>query len=412
VTRLRGKLDEEAFRRSVASVVLRHDALRTRIVLSDGAPVQEIDEGVDWQLRIEDLTTSPKHDRGAQLNWWIENIVLSPIDLAKGPLFEARLLRVQDEEHVLIVAMEHIIADMWSLDVFFRDVLKAYAEARQGREPSLSRMPIQFSDYAFWQRNQQGAWLEEHGPYWKDRLSGCGRLRFPLDDGRPDELGAGWAIAPVELDGSLTTELRDWCRTRRTTLVMSIFTAYIALVLRWCNVLDAVVRFESNGRFNPQVAETIGYFTAPLFLRVRLHEHDSLDVLLDQVTIEYCKVLEHADSSYLEAHVPRPDFTRNTAFNWIPRLSGQEGLSPESANTGLTFEAVPFENPRLKRLERDTEPFAMFFENDAHIEGGIWFPADRFSTSTMQRFGRHFATMVRALVRSPGQPVNEILLSR
>src|SRR5262249_7763103 len=156
----------------------------------------------------------------------------------------------------------------------------------------------QFVDYAGRQRAEHSQWLDEHVGYWRDRLGGCRRLRFPEECDAQAPVRSGWGIVPLRIGGDLRRLLNQWSKSQRTTLVISVFTAYIALVLRWCGTSEAVFQFQSDGR-DPETVNTIGCFTSVLYLRVALHEEDRFADLLQRVTQEYCSAYEHADSAYL-----------------------------------------------------------------------------------------------------------------
>lgn len=448
-TRLLGRLNIDALRKAVAELVRTQDALRTRFVIYDGVPMQQIAESGDWDLKVDDLTTVSGTRLESEMSRRIEQVIRHPIDVTVGPLFEVRLLRLTENENVLIVALEHIIADMWSLNLFLRDLFIGYAQVLKGYGFSLPKVSVQFADFAVWQRSHQAAWHAKHGAYWKERLSGCGRLGFPNDADKP--VGAaptGWAMVPVQVGGALSAELREWCRLRRSTTVMGIFTAYVALVMRWCNVSDTVIRFEGNGRISQRIENTIGYFTAPLYLRIALFEDDRFDDLLNRIKDEYCMALEHADSSYLEAQLPRPEFTRNTAFNWVSRGAKTGPSELDGTTDEIACSPFPFSNPFLSDLERDTEPFILFGEDAMHtlaqsgepgsgsghltgtlneviqsresaahsdpergIVAGVYFLRSRLSIATMERFARNFVTFAEALVRNPHRRVKDIALS-
>lgn len=415
VQRLAGPLDIEATRRTIAAIIHRHDSLRTRIILHGGIPMQEIANSVEWTLDIQDLTTAAASGHELEINRQIEQIVMEPINVSIGPLFAVKLLRLSPSDHILIVAMEHIISDMWSINLFMRDFLRGYAQATRSGTVAFAKLPMEFSDYASWQKSQKTNWLKRHSPYWEDCLRSCHRLRFPDDPPPPHCLTqnnrSGWTIATIPVEGALHTRLQQWCREQRTTVVMSIFTAYVALVLRWCRAAETLIRFETNGRVDPKLADTIGYFTSPLYIRVSLTENDTVADLLRRVTQAYCSAHEHADFSYIESREPRPDFTRNTAFNWIPSLADHDTENTLNADA-LKLLPFDFENPRLQRLERDTEPFAVFFAQRDRIDGGIWFPLDRFSRATMEMFSKHLRAFVDELIKHPGQRVLDLALDR
>jgi hypothetical protein len=409
-TRLQGRLNITALRMSLAEVVRHHEALRTRIVMCNGAPAQEILPTVDCELKVEDLTTLSERFQKVEINRIIEYLILKPIDVAVAPLFVVRLLRLCQDEHVLIVAMEHMISDAFSLGILLRDLFTAYIQAVKGNPISLPPVQVQFSDYAVWQRSAQTSWIEKHGKYWNERLKGFQRLRFPVDDFLPTSPCLGWGGVRLQIDESLKAELSQWCRLRQTTLVMGVFTAYVGLLLRWCNVSEALIQYQTDGRFSPKLLNTIGYFASVLYLRIKLLESDRFVDLLNQVINEFFKAYEHADSSYVEAQIPRPDFTRNSSFNWVPQSQQAESLEFVGSENAIVTSAVSFENSMLRNVERDTEPMVLLYDADRGVAGSIYFPQNRFSAATIERFGRNFQKFIGTLLRQPEGRVTAIPL--
>lgn len=408
-TRLRGRLNIDALQQSIAEIVRRHDALRTRIVVCDGIPEQEIAESGDCELEVDDLTAVSERCREVEVKRLIEQLILEPIDITVGPLFGIRLLKLRDDEHVLIVALEHIISDGFSLNILARELSAAYVQALRGRAFSLPTIPMQLADYAVWQRKAQKSWIEKHGAYWNERLAGCQRLRFPEDGSSPTDTHLGWGTVPLRIGRGLKEELREWCRLRQTTVVMSVFAAYVGLVLRWCNVPEAVFQYQSDGRFSSKIENTIGFFASALYLRIALREDDNFVDLMNRATEEYCKAHEHADFCYMTAQVPRPEFTRNTTFNWLPRGSFKADFSDlDGSEDAITCSPIRFAHPMVRNYEMDGEPCVLFLDADDEIVGDVYFPLDRFSVDTMERFGRNFPVFIRALLRQPEERVNDI----
>lgn len=409
-TRLRGRLDVDALQKSVAEIVRRHDALRARIVVLDGVPMQEIAGSGGYELRVDDLTALSERFREVEVKRLIEELILEPIDVAVGPLLGVRLLRLHDDEHVLILAMEHMISDAFSMGILLRDLFTAYTQALRGRAYSLPAISIQFAEYASRQRSTQRSWIEKHGTYWNEHLARCQRLRFPEDRSLQTASRLGWGTAPFQIGRSLKAELRDWCRLRRTTLVMSVFTAFVGLVLRWCNTSESVIRYQSDGRISPEIENTIGFFASVLYLRIALREDDSFVDLMNRVTEEYCKAYEHADFCYMAAQVPRPGFTRNTVFNWIPQGSKVDFSDLDGSEDAFICSPIPFAHPMLKKLELDHEPGILLYDTDEEVVGYVYFPLNRFSTDTMERFACAFLKFIEALLRRPESRVKDIIL--
>lgn len=400
-TRIEGRLGIELLEQSLREVVRRHAALRTLIVEREGTPVQEISSSADVVLEIKDLAHLPPRAREPAVLKEIEELVLEPIDIASGPLFGVRLVRVGAREHVLVLAMEHIISDGYSMKILLRDLWAAYSRAARGLAFSLPPVPIQFADYAVMQERTLPLWLEKHGPHMREHLAGCGRLGFPSGDTAPLASKRGWSIVPFEIDRELRSQLAEWSRQRRTTLAMSVFTAYVAVTLRWCEASEAVFQFQGDGRVDAKLEDTIGFLASVLYLRMELLESDSFATLLQRIVEEYCRAYDHLDHSYLEAQVPRPEVTRNTVFNWIPRASTLSLPELEGTEHALDCSLVQFPNPILKTLDRDNEPCVVFYDGGEQVNGAVYFPANRYAPDMMERFVASFLLFVRGLLRQP-----------
>jgi NRPS condensation-like uncharacterized protein len=416
VRRIHGELHIAALRQALAEVVARQGALRTTFVASEGEPVQKVDTSAGVELQLEDLTTFPEDQRLVEARRQISETIAEPIDICKGPLCAVRLLKIGPTDHILLVAMEHIIADMWSLSLLLKDLHCAYDRISSGRPLELPEPAVQFAPYAARQRDQEVLWLSQNGDYWRERLTASERLCFPADPDHHDD-DKGWGMVPVRIDANLCSRLRQWCRSKHITLPMAVFAAYSALVLEWCGRSEGVIRFEGNGR-SAAVANTIGYFTAPLFVQLRLRKQETFAQWVEQVQHAYYEALERADNSYFEAQNPRPAFTRNPSFNWVPESGSEVDSTSEQATRWTDF---AFENPLLARIERDAEPYILFGEEalstltsdatrldgdarkagEGELRGGVYFPRSRFSQRYMSRFSENLARVVRAMLEGP-----------
>jgi hypothetical protein len=415
--RLQGPLRSETLRSSLAELARRHEALRTRIAIrDDGTPFQEIlpptQDGLHTpQVAFDfaDLTDRPEPTRDTEIKHLIDALLLEPVDVRVGPLTAVRLLKVDEQQHILIVAMGHMISDGVSLNVFIRDLLFTCQQTQHGASPALPRIRAQYGDYAVWQRDSLPHLLERHAWYWREHLGSCGRSRFPEDPALTPPGGPGWASVPVRIDRDFKRELTNWCRMRGTTLVMAALTAYVALVLRWCNVDDTVFQYQSDGRGGlSSVQNTIGFFASELYLRIRLQESDTFLDVLTRVMDEYCEAHEHSDFSFLATRSPRPGFTRNTAFNWLPRETHTP--APTHSEGEIRASTLLFEHPMLRTFEADHEPGILLTEVADQIVGEISFPRSRFSAATMERFARNFLAFLRTLTRHPENRVKDVVL--
>jgi hypothetical protein len=334
---------------------------------------------------------------------------MAAVDPASGPLWSVDILRFTETEHVMIVAMEHSISDAFSLGILLRHLLSAYSQRSSGRQVLLPKVPLQFWKLAIQQRDSLGSWLATHGEYWTRRLSGCERVRLS-DRGTGSSSTTGWGAVSFRVAGSLKKSLQEWARRNRTTLPICVFTAYVALVMRWCKKDDIVVLYQSDGRNTPEVENTIGYLAFPLYLRVESRPSDRFIDLARHLIDEYCTAYLHADRSYLETRSPRPSFTRNTCFNWIS--TGSSGGLPDvlTGDGSLRIEEIPFEHPMLSALERDTEPSVLLHETGEDISGELLFSLASLSEETMRRFSRNFIAFLTALSKSSDVPIGDVTL--
>jgi amino acid adenylation domain-containing protein len=406
VTKLLGPLDRDVFQRSSLRVVDRHEALRLHIVVHNGAPMQAVGDRANASIEQVDARSIPEEGWDREIARIIEAVILEPIEVTRGPLFAVRLVRLNDRHHVLVLAAEHIISDASSLRLFLRDLATDYAYRSSGRESKLAGIAVQFREYALRQHNNEDEWLQLHADHWRRTVTGHGRMRFPPDLKPSTVPASGWASAPVHIGREVKAELEQWCRSNGTSLIMVVFTVYSALVARWCECYDGIIQFMGNSRVAPYAEDTFGFFAAPLHVNIELRPSDTFSDLLKRTTESYCDAYEHADFSYLEAQLPRPEFTRNTVFNWIPQLaqsaSSGEALSP------LTYSQMHFELPFLKLLERDGEPLLVLYDTTEGATGGMYYARNQFSAQTMERFIRNFLMLVEVSTREPLRPLREI----
>lgn len=402
-TRLFGNLKIGSLYASLAAVIQHHAALRTRIVVNGSVLMQEVCQYDRPTLPLLDIAWMPERDRKEEGQNQIRQLILEPIDPSADSLVAVKLLRVGVDEHVLIVAMEHMISDAFSMTIFIRDLFLGYEQAASGLPIALPDASIQFGTYAVSQQDGLASWISKHGNYFERRFNDCQRTRFPSEISTPFPLECGWETAAVSMDLGLKAKLQEWSRRKRTTLVMAVFTAYVALVLRWCRVTDAVFLYQIDNRDSPRVQNSIGYFASVLYLRIQVRADDTFEDLLDQITQEYCRAHEHADASYAESLVPRPAYTRNTCFNWVPVV---EESHPRSAQSGsLRREDVSFDHPMLKKMTRDTEPIMLLYDTKDGIVGGLLYPNDRYTNPQMSGFVGSFMRAIEVMLHAPESKV-------
>ncbi|HEX2081286.1 MAG TPA: condensation domain-containing protein, partial [Longimicrobium sp.] len=295
--RLGGALDEAALERSLREIVRRHEALRTVFAEVDGSPVQVIAPFDGFALPVEDLSGLGETDREAAVGRRAGEEAARPFDLAAGPLFRAALLRLGGEDHVLLLSMHHIVSDGWSMGVLVRELSALYAAYREGRESPLPELPVQYADYAVWQREQlAGEVLDRQLAYWKERLAGApGLLELPTDHPRPAVQAYRGATVPFEISLELLERLQALGRSEGATLYMTLLGAFQVLLGRYAGSEDVVVGSPIAGRTRREVEELIGFFVNTLVLRTDLSGNPSFREVLRRVREATLGAYEHQE---------------------------------------------------------------------------------------------------------------------
>ncbi|HST63392.1 MAG TPA: condensation domain-containing protein, partial [Longimicrobium sp.] len=295
--RLRGPTDVGALERAVGEIVRRHEALRTTFGEVDGSPVQVIAPFDGFALPVEDLSALGDADREAAVRQRAAEEAGWVYDLAAGPLFRASLLRLDAEDHALLLGMHHVISDGWSMRVLLRELTVLYAAYREGRESPLPALPVQYADYAAWQREHlQGEMLDRQLSYWRDRLADApALLELPTDHPRPAVQTFRGASERIELSGALLERLRGLGRSEGATLFMVVLAAFQALLSRYSGSEDVVVGSPIAGRTRKEVEELIGFFVNALVLRVDLGGDPSFRETLRRVREATLGAYEHQE---------------------------------------------------------------------------------------------------------------------
>ncbi len=264
--RLSGPLEVQALQRSLAGIVRRHAALRTTLVAVRGEPMQVVAEEFAIALRVDDLETLAEAERLAREE------AGQPFDLARGPLLRARLVRMSQQEHLLVLTLHHIVCDAWSMAIFGRELAALYAGELERRAVELPVLPLQYPDYARWQRQWlAGPRLERHLDYWSRQLQGAPPLlALPTDRPRPAVQGFQGATHPLTLPHSLTAELKLLARAEQATLFMVLLAGFKALLHRYTGQDDLVVGTDVAGRERTEFEPLIGFFVNQLVLRTDL----------------------------------------------------------------------------------------------------------------------------------------------
>ncbi len=406
--RLAGKLHIDCLEQALSELVRRHESLRTRFVVVDDQPVQLISPAVPLALPVTDLATLPEIDRETALHSLATEQAQQPFDLERGPLLRAALLRVGEEEHVLLVTLHHIICDAWSFGIISRELATLYDAFSAGRQSPLPELSIQYADYAHWQRRQlsgegQGLQLD----YWKQQLAGAPPvLELPKDRPRPVLQSFSGARQSVQLPLSLTRSLQELSRREGATLFMTILTAFQILLSRYSGQEDIVVGTNIANRHRHDVEGLIGVFINNLVLRTDLSGNPSFRALIGRVREMCLEAYAHQDTPFeklVEVLQPNRDSSYPPLFQVMLTLQNTPAQKVELP--GLTANFVEFDHVTAR-----ADLMLNMSETRQGLLGVLEYNTDLFDAATATRTLKHFQALLEDVVAQPDKDLKSISL--
>jgi amino acid adenylation domain-containing protein len=409
--RLTGTLDVTALKQALNSIVARHQTLRTTFSIIDGDPRQVIAAELSIEVPLVDLTELPATEREAEAGRRVRQEASRPFDLSRGPLIRALLLRLDANDHMLVVTMHHIVTDGWSVGVLHQELTALYEAFSAGKPSPLSELPIQYADYAEWQRQrfESGAY-ESQLSYWKQQFATPPPvLELPTDHPRPGAQAYRefrGAQLEVSLSKQVTKDLKQFCQEENVTLFMTLLTAYQVLLYRYTSEEDIVVGTPIAGRPMPETENLIGLFINTLALRTSLAGNPTARELLRRVK-------ETALAGYANQDVPfeqlvkevQPDrsLAANPLFQAMFVLQSEDlpslqlpGLNVKHFRVGGTRANFDL---TLDIIERDGQLNCLFESN-----------ADLFEAETIARMTGHFQNLLAGLIANPEQRISQMPL--
>ena len=397
---LSGSLQVEALKQSLGAIIQRHESLRTSFQPVDGVPVQVIDPNPIWELAMVNL--AGKEAAAAEKLAYRES--QTPFDLTKSPLLRVTLLRLQPEKHILLINMHHIISDGWSIGVFIRELSHLYGAFVAGEKPTLADLPIQYADFAVWQRQWlQGKVLAAQLEYWKRQLADAPPLlELPTDRPRPAIQTFQGKTERFQLDRKLTQELKALSQQSGCTLFMTLLAAFGVVLSRYSGQTDIVIGSAIANRNRQDIEGLIGFFVNTLALRLDLSEKPSFAAFLKQVQTVTQDAYEHQDLPF-EMLVEELQLERKLDRNPLVQvIFALQNAANETWNLpGLAIEEMSWE---LEPARFDLE--VHLSEVNDGIAGFCCYNIDLFDGSTIARLLEHFQNLLRAIIVNPQESVS------
>ena len=404
--RVGGQLNLAALEASLNEVVKRNEILRTTFSWQEGMPMQVVHASMNIRLSLRDLSQSKDGEKEAlEL---ARDEAHTPLDLERGPLVRARLIRLAADDHLLLLTVHHIIFDGWSRRILVRELAASYEAYCSGQAPSFRPPKLQYADYAVWQRKRfQGSVLEKHLAYWRERLKGIpGRLELPFSRPRPLTQTFNGAKLAVAFSRELTKRLNCLSREQGVTLFMTLLAGFQSLLWRYSHQNEIVVGTPIANRNRAEIEEIIGLFTNTLVLRTNFSEQLNFRQVLAAVKETTLGAYEHQDLPFeklVEELHPERNLGHNPLFQVM--FSVQNLARPDFELSGAK---LSFMDTGEITTKFDLSVFLS--ETGNGIEGRIEYNRDLFDESPIRRMIEHYRLLLEAAVNCPDAKVAEVSL--
>jgi amino acid adenylation domain-containing protein/non-ribosomal peptide synthase protein (TIGR01720 family) len=398
--RFEGPVDVALLKQCFDEIVKRHQTLRTTFVVVGGQPMQAVAPAKKLAIPVVDLHHLSSDEQQAQVLHLATEEAKRPFDLTKGPLIRFFFLLLEIDL-VMIVSMHHIVTDGWSLGILTREVEDLYEAFSSGNPSPLPELPIQYVDYAVWQRRQlQGEALERHQAYWKRQLAGApDLLELPTDRPRPPVQTFNGATYTFTLAPALVEALRELSRREGVTLFMTMLAALNVLLYRYTAQEDILVGTAIANRKRVEVEGLIGFFVNTLVLRTNLEGNPSFRDLLKRVRHITLEAYEHQDLPFehlLEILNLNRDMSRSPLFQVM--LTLHDAILHDSSS-------------RLIRIDNGAVMFDLpisLTDNGRSITVDCQYNTDLFDTATIARLATHFQTLLKGIVANPDHDISSL----
>ena len=395
---IRGALDRDVLLRSLEAVQARHEVLRTAFRSVDGLP-QAVLAPKPFEMPFEHISSE------AELAEAALHEARVPFDICVGPLLRARLFGLKDHRHVLVLTMHHIVTDGWSFRILLRDLGHIYQALQHGEPIPLAELPVQYADYAQWQRVQLSSPdFGTHIDYWKSALAGAPPLELDTDRPRPKTPTFRGQRIRFDLGPDRAAALREVCRAENVTLSVPLLAAFAALLNRYSGQDDVVIGTLTANRGRVETEDLIGLFVNAVPVRIRLDGEPNAAEMIDRIQRRMVEVLAHQDAPFdliVNATAPARDANRN------PLFSVQLVVQPASGGAELSDLGLEVTEIDTQTAKRD---LTLTFFDDDHLSGHVEYATELFDDARIERLIAHFGQIVDAIVADRGRRLSDLSL--
>ncbi|PYV90774.1 MAG: non-ribosomal peptide synthetase, partial [Acidobacteria bacterium] len=401
---IEGPLDNAALERSLTEMSRRHETLRTTFATEDATPVQIIHPPTELKLQQLDFTTVSEEQREKEARRLMREEAVCSFDLVTGPLLRAKLLRMEPEKHLLLLTIHHIVSDGWSMGVLHQELFTLYEAFIHGQSSPLSELPIQYADFAVWQRQYlQGDLLAEQLDYWREQLKDLTTLDLPTDRPRPPMQTFTGATHEIHLPLTIIKDLNLLVRKEGATPFMTLLAAFQTLLHRYGGQDDIVVGTPIAGRTRVEVEGLIGFFVNMLVLRTDASGDPTFRELLKRVKKVALGAYAHQDIPFekvVEELHPRRDPSRNPLFQVAFALQNTPRPSPPFSGLKVSTIAA------YRNIRFDLE--VHLTEVDDGLHGLFVYNTRLFEAQAIARMARHFRSVLEGIAENPELRLSEL----
>ncbi len=405
--RLAGPLDRAALEQSLIAIVRRHEVLRTSFPAIAGQPVQVVGAAAECPLPLVDLRALPEDERESALRRYLQEEQGRGFDLAHGPLLRARLFQMTEQQHVLVLSLHHIVADGWSSGILRRELAECYAAYRGGQVPQLPELPVQYADFAQWQRDWlQGEVLQQQLAYWRRRLAFLPALVLPTDRPRASALGGRGGVEVRWLPAGLQQAVQEFNRREGVTLYMSLLAAFQIVLSRSSGQTDIVLGTPLANRNRSELEGLIGFFVNTLVMRTDLAGNPTCRELLRRVRDMAMDAYANQDVPFervVEELHPERALERHPLFQVAFAVQNAPRERLELAGLALS----PLE-PDVTTTRFDLELHV--WEHARGIRLVAAYNADLFRAESIARLLQQMETVVQGILANPETPIQQLSL--
>jgi amino acid adenylation domain-containing protein len=403
--RIKGPLDPGALREALNEIVRRHEILRTTFPAQGDEPLQAVAQELEIPLPITDISNAADPEEEAR--GLAAEEAQRPVDLERGPLLRAQLLRLGEGHHVLLQTMHHIVFDGGSRRVFISELSDLYEAFREGKPSPFAAPKLQYGDYAVWQREHLSKKIDEQCAYWKRQLSGApAALALPTDKPRPAVQSFRGAAARFAFSNSLKHRLAEIARRNGASLFMILLAGFQALLARYSGQDDIVVGTPVAGRNRVEIENLIGFFANTLALRTRLGGDPSFTELLERVKEGALAAFAHQDAPFerlVEELQPERSLSYNPIFQVMFSLQNK-------GNTGFRLGSLDVEALWAGGVSAKFDLTIHLAENAEGLLGLCEYSTDLFEETTIARFLEHYRTLLEAVAEDPSLRLSRLPL--